>query len=82
MTLRVKFQVSNCVTWISTIHVHGNAQFLGESDLEYFCSIVVTLTIMSGVMNPVFKKCIYFPSAKVNHKNYAENITLIEQFEH
>jgi len=37
---------------------------------------------MSGVMNPVFKKCIYFPSAKVNHKNYAENITLIEQFEH
>jgi len=25
---------------------------------------------------------IYFPSTKVYHKNYTENITLIEQLEH
>jgi len=48
--------------------------------LEYFGSIFLTLTISSGVMNPVFKK-VYFPSTKVYHKNYTENITLIEQFE-
>ena len=44
----------------------------------------VTLTKTSGVMDPVFsnKKNIYFPSTKVYHKNYTENITLIEKFEH
>jgi len=51
--------------------------------LEYFRSIFVTLTKTSGVLNPVFKnKKIYFPSTKVYHKHYTENITLIEQFEH
>jgi len=55
--------------------------FLG---LEYFGSIFVTLSISLGVMKPVFKnkKNIYFPSTKVYHKHYTENITLIEQFEH
>jgi len=33
-----------------------------------------------GVIDAVKKK--YFPSTKVYHKNYTENITLIEQFEH
>jgi len=36
-----------------------------------------------GCDEPGFKNIyIYFPSTKVYHKNYTENITLIEQFEH
>jgi len=51
--------------------------------MEYHRSIFVTLTKTTGVNDPVFKnKKIYFPSTKVYHKDYAENITLIEQFEH
>ena len=54
-----------------------------NSIMEYHRSIFVTLTKTTGVNDPVFKnKKIYFPSTKVYHKDYAENITLIEQFEH
>jgi len=43
----------------------------------------VTLTITSGVHDPVFKnKKIYFSSTEVYHNNYTENIALTEQFEH
>jgi len=39
--------------------------------------------ISSGVLDPVIKnKKLYFPSTAVYHKNYTENVTLIEQFEH
>jgi len=51
--------------------------------LDYYRSIFVTLIIMSGVSDPVFKnKKMYFPSTAVYHKNYTENISLTEQFEH
>ena len=39
--------------------------------------------ISSGLPDPVFKnKKIPFPSHAVHHKNYTENISLTEQFEH
>jgi len=50
--------------------------------LEYVCSIFVTLTLSSGLMNLVFKKKKYFPLTADHHKNYTENISLTEQFEH
>ena len=51
--------------------------------LDYYHSIFVTLILTSGVPGPVFKnKKIYFPSTAVHHKNYTENISLTEQFEH
>jgi len=39
--------------------------------------------LFSGLQDPVFKnKKIYSPSTEVYHKNYTENITVTEQFEH
>ena len=51
--------------------------------LKYYCYFFVTLMISSGLPDPVFKnKKIPFPSTAVYHKNYTENISLTEQFEH
>jgi len=50
--------------------------------LEYYRSIFVTQTTTPGAHDPILKIKIYFPSTKVYHKNYTENITLTEQFEH
>jgi len=58
-------------------------QLQREDVVRYFRSIFVTLTITSGVLYQVFKnKKINFPATKVYDKNYTENITLTEQFEH
>jgi len=51
--------------------------------LDNYRSIFVTLILTSGLPDPVFKnKKIPFPSTAVYHKNYTENISLTEQFEH
>jgi len=51
--------------------------------LDYYRSIFFTLIITSGVSDPVFKnKKMYFPSVAVYYKNYTENVSLTEQFEH
>ena len=51
--------------------------------LEYYRFCFVTLILSSGLPDPVFKnKKIPFPSTAVHHKNYTENISLTEQFEH
>jgi len=51
--------------------------------LEYYRFCFVTLILSSGLPDPVFKnKKIPFPSIAVYHKNYTENISLTEQFEH
>ena len=45
--------------------------------------LFVTLILSSGLLDPFFNnKKIPFPSTAVYHKNYTENISLTEQFEH
>jgi len=54
-----------------------------ENTLDCYHSGFATLMLFSGLQDPVFKTIyIYFPSTEVYHKNYTENITLTEQFEH
>jgi len=54
-----------------------------KQTLDCYRSIFVTLILTSGLPDPVFKnKKIYFPSTEAYHKNYTENQSLTEQFEH
>jgi len=51
--------------------------------LQYYLWIFVTLILSPGLLDPVLKiKKIPFPSTAVYHKNYTENISLTQKFEH
>ena len=53
-------------------------------NLEYYRFFLVTSILSSVLPDPVFKKKKKkpFPSTAVYHKNYTENISFTEQFEH
>jgi len=62
--------------------MNGHLYRLHET-LEYYCCIFITLILSPGLPDLLFKnRQIPFRSTTVYYKNYNENISLTEQFEH